>query len=233
MIRGVLLDFYGTLVFEDDAVIAAICDAVRKAVPAGRPRPPARQIAARWWDHFREGYATARGETFIPQRELSRRSLLATIEEIGAVADVDAALATQFTFWGAPPMFAETPAFLKALRDLGLPVCIVSNIDRQDIEAAMAVHGLEADHVLTSEDVRAYKPNPDLFLAGLAALGLGTAEVLHVGDSRSSDVAGASALGIPVAWVNRSGKRSETGPAATYEVDSLDAVLPILRELAS
>lgn len=231
--RGVLLDFYGTLVFEDDAIIAEICAAVQEAVPEGLARPTARQIGTRWWDHFRNGYATARGTSFITQRELGRRSLLAAIAEVGSHADADALLAKQFAFWQAPPMFPETPRVLATLQDLGLSVCIVSNIDRQDIEAAMAVHGLEADHVLTSEDVRSYKPNPELFLTALDRLRLTTADVLHIGDSRTSDVAGATALGIPVAWVNRAGKRSDADPAATYEVQSLDAALPLIQRLSS
>ncbi|MGB3327447.1 MAG: HAD-IA family hydrolase, partial [Thermomicrobiales bacterium] len=226
--RGLLLDFYGTLVHEDDDVIAGICEQVRMAIPAGPSRPPADAIGARWWDQFREACATALGATFVSQREVGRQSLLATCEEVGATVDVDALIAAQFDHWSAPPMFPETPAFLAALRERALPVCIVSNIDRVDIEAAMGTHGIAVDRVLTSEDVRSYKPNPELFLAGLSALGLRAGEVLHVGDSRSSDVAGATALGIPVAWVNRSGKLASDGPAATHEVADLTALLPLL-----
>jgi FMN phosphatase YigB (HAD superfamily) len=35
--------------------------------------------------------------------------------------------------------------------------------------------------------------------------------VLHIGDGRSSDVPGAQALGIPVAWVNREGRALPEG----------------------
>ncbi|MGC4107379.1 MAG: HAD-IA family hydrolase [Thermomicrobiales bacterium] len=229
--RGILLDFYGTLVHEDDEVIAAICEAVRLSIPDGREEVSAGQIGARWWVHFREGYATARGETFVLQRDLARRSLIAAAADVGAEIDPDALLATQFAHWAAPPVFPETHIFLDELRVMGLPVCIVSNIDRRDIEMAMAVHGIVADCVLTSEDVRSYKPNPELFLAGLQALGLRSDEVLHVGDSRSSDVAGAVALGIPVAWVNRSGKVASGEPTADVDVNDLLALLPIIRNL--
>lgn len=231
--RGVLLDFYGTLVFEDDEVIAAICDAVHTAIPESPERPTAREIGSRWWDHVREGYATARGDTFVRQRELARRSLYAVVQEARAAVDVDALLRMQFAYWSAPPMFAETPAFLQDVRRSGLPVCIVSNIDREDIEAAIALHGIAADHVLTSEDVRSYKPNPELFDAALEVMGLTSADVLHVGDSRSSDVAGATALGIPVAWVNRAKKRSAGTPLADYEVSDLMTLLPIIHRLTA
>jgi 2-haloacid dehalogenase/putative hydrolase of the HAD superfamily len=42
-----------------------------------------------------------------------------------------------------------------------------------------------------------------MFYKALSALGLKCREVLHVGDSYSSDVAGVHAAGIPVLWVNR------------------------------
>jgi len=231
VVQGVLLDFYGTFVHEDDVVIAAICDRVRMAIPEGSERPTAGQIGAQWWGRLRDGYHTARGETFERQRDLASRSLRATCTAFGADLDVDDLLALQFAHWVAPPIFPETHAFLGALRNLGVPVCIISNIDRQDLEAAMALHAIEADHVLTSEDVRSYKPNPELLLAALDALGLRPDDVLHIGDSRSSDVAGAAALGIPVVWVNRAGKLSAGMPLPGYKVGDLMASLQIIRRL--
>jgi hypothetical protein len=37
-------------------------------------------------------------------------------------------------------------------------VCVVSNIDRADIEAAIDYHGLKFDHVVTSEDAKSPGP---------------------------------------------------------------------------
>ena len=54
-------------------------------------------------------------------------------------------------------------------RTVELPVVVVSNIDRQDIQAAIDLHGLAFETVITSEDVRSYKPRPELFVAGLQA----------------------------------------------------------------
>lgn len=65
----------------------------------------------------------------------------------------------------------------------------MSNIDRADLEAVLACHGLSFAAVVTSEDVGAYKPSPQVFRRSLAMLGMRAGEVLHAGDSLSADVA--------------------------------------------
>ncbi|MCP3991519.1 MAG: HAD family hydrolase [bacterium] len=111
---------------------------------------------------------------------------------------------------------------------MDLAVVVVSNIDRQDIEAAIALHGLSFADLITSDDVRSYKPRPELFNAGLRALGLRPDQVLHIGDSVTSDVAGATRLGIPVARVNRTGKARRDGIQPTYETMTLTELVPLI-----
>jgi 2-haloacid dehalogenase/putative hydrolase of the HAD superfamily len=107
----------------------------------------------------------------------------------------------------------------------------VSNIDRADLDAALARHGLGGcfTHLVTSQDAHTYKPRPEMFSTALGLLGLGPREVVHVGGSLTGDVAGAARLGIPVAWVNRQGRPApEAGPRPTYEVADLGELLALL-----
>lgn len=71
---------------------------------------------------------------------------------------------------------------------------------------AIAYHGLKPQDVFTSEDALSYKPRKELFEYALKQTGLKADEVLHIGDSLSSDMKGAGALGIKAVWVNRNGK---------------------------
>ncbi len=50
-----------------------------------------------------------------------------------------------------------------------------------------------------------------MFKKALSLLGLSNKDVLHVGDSFSSDVQGAIALEIPVLWINRKGRELSPG----------------------
>jgi 2-haloacid dehalogenase/putative hydrolase of the HAD superfamily len=105
----------------------------------------------------------------------------------------------------------------------------VSNIDRADIEAAIDYHGLEFDHVVTSEDAKSYKPRPELFELALDLLGVRRDAVLHAGDSLSSDVAGASNAGVPVAWVNGSARPRPPEVSLWAEVASLGELADLLK----
>ena len=110
-----------------------------------------------------------------------------------------------------------------------MPVCVVSNIDRSDLEAALEYHGLVFDHVVTSEDVRSYKPRPEVFLEAMGLLGVAAHDLLHVGDSLSSDIAGANALGVPVAWVNRSGRDLPADMTLWAQVENLIELADLLQ----
>jgi len=201
VIKGLLLDCYGTVVEEDDEVVAAIC--ARAAATAPGPVSPAR-VGEAWWRAF---VAASLAAPFRRQREIAEASLAAALASTGCTADAAALCADQFGHWRTAPLRPGVRAFLDGV---DLPICIVSDIDRDDLEALLGHHGLSFAAVVTSEDVGAYKPSPRMFRRGLAALGLRAEEVLHVGDSLTRDVAGARSAGIAPVWVNR---RNQAPPA--------------------
>ncbi len=63
----------------------------------------------------------------------------------------------------------------------------------------------------------------------LEYLGLGPAEVLHVGDSLESDVAGANAVGIDAGWVTQQEHRAPDWARVRCNVDDLREALPLLQ----
>ena len=50
------------------------------------------------------------------------------------------------------------------------------------------------------------KPDPRIFKAAAAAVGVNVANVLHVGDDSAQDALGALHSGMHAAWLNREGK---------------------------
>lgn len=194
MIDGLLLDFYGTVVDEDDDVVERICRRVAASAGEG---VTAAQVGSAWWQEFSNGMA---GEDYRPQRELAVSSLATVTARFGAECHPADLVREQFTFWRQPPL---RPGARDFLTRAGLPVCIVSNIDRDDLQAALDHHGLAVTAVVTSQDVRSYKPRPEIFDRALALLGLPAGRVLHAGDSWTADVLGAAALGIRTAWIRR------------------------------
>ena len=219
MIEAVLLDFYGTLVHEDDVVVDRICTAIGRSADSA---PPPQEVRRYWSTVFAAAIEDSHGPRFRTQRDLETESLARTIQHFGAEERAEELSEALFAHWERPPIFADGLTFLAGI---DLPVIVVSNIDRRDIARAIDHHRLDVDAVLTSEDVRAYKPRPELFVAGLQAAGVAPDRALHVGDSLTGDVAGAIELGIPVAWVNRKDRPSPTTTRPTVEVSDLGELM--------
>lgn len=222
--RGVLLDFYGTLVSEDDEIVSEICNQIFENSGLARQKA---EIETWWWESFCRLTGAAHGDSFIPQRQIALQSLSETMHHFGVLLDPELLIESQFAQWQEPKLFSETKAFLDWISKAKIPVCVISNIDRSDIEAALRFNGISLQHIITSDDVRAYKPRPELFLAGLKKLNMEPDEVLHIGDSRGSDVVGALASGLSVAWLNRTSKSPDSGHKPTHTIQNLREVIPL------
>ena len=147
-------------------------------------------------------------DNFRTQRELEYQSLANTIHHFESTADAKQLSNMMFEHWIKPPVFEEAKEFFEACP---LPVYIVSNIDRDDILKAIEFHKLKPTGVFTSEDAKSYKPRKELFEFALKNTGLPAEQVVHIGDSLSSDIKGASSVGIKAVWINRSGKEVPDG----------------------
>ena len=99
--------------------------------------------------------------------------------------------------------FPDTAPALRAVRDAGLRLVIVSNTDRDIIEHSLRQMDVPFDDVQTAEDVRAYKPDEEVFRAALERLGEPPERVLHVAFGFKYDIGPARRLGMRTAWVNR------------------------------
>lgn len=221
--QALLLDFYGTVVHEDHAILAAICDQVAAASPLGAA---AAEVSACWGGLYRGLCATSYGHAFRTQRELEQRSLQDVLERFQAELDAEAVSQPLYDYWTRPTLCAESR---EVLAGCDVPICLVSNIDDADLRSALAHNDLDFEHTVTSQVCRAYKPRGEMFARALSLLDVRPAQALHVGDSLGSDVRGARAAGIPALWVNRSGRKVPLGSEAPDWVSSdLRGLLEIL-----
>ena len=210
-IKALFLDFYGTLVYEDGEVISRICEKIRKVSP---DYPKTKDIATYWREKFFSVFVESHGESFRLQRDIELESLKETVQRFNCNYNVLDLSEEVFSYWMKPPIFDDTLEFLDKVN---IPVCIVSNIDRTDLISAVSFHNIIVRNLVTSEEVRSYKPRPEIFLKAMEIMEVKPEEVLHVGDSLSSDVAGAKDLGINACWLNRSRKKSCSGHRADIE----------------
>jgi 2-haloacid dehalogenase/putative hydrolase of the HAD superfamily len=134
-----------------------------------------------------------------------------TIRYFGSTENAEELCRIQFDFWSAPPIFEDAKLFFE---QCPFPIYVVSNIDTADLNAALAVHGLQPTGTVTSEEVRYYKPRKEIFEYALNKFGLNPQDVIHIGDSLTSDVQGAQAAWIQAVWLNRNSKPIPQGVKA-------------------
>ena len=70
-----------------------------------------------------------------------------------------------------------------------------------------------------------------MFETALSKLGLSKENVIHVGDSISSDVIGAQKNGIKVMWINRKNRIVDGTIKPDYASDSLNGILKYLIDI--
>lgn len=197
--KCLFLDFYGTLVEEDTAIIDRILRHIAERSPVSGDTS---EIGRAWG--FGKLCEVSFGDQYKSQRTLELESLTNLFSRFGIDDDAPQFSQELFRYWVNPTPYEDSEEFLA---QVPVPVCIVSNIDTADLQAAMRTLGWGCNAVVTSEMCRAYKPRPEVFRRALGVMGVSPREVLHVGDSIGSDVLGAQRVGIDVAWVNRSQRR--------------------------
>ncbi|MBN1580971.1 MAG: HAD family hydrolase [Anaerolineae bacterium] len=224
--RAVLLDFYGTIVQEDDVPIAEIC---AKIAQAARRTTTVSEVGRYWGRAFAQLCADSFGPAFQSQKRIEQLSLAQVLDHFGINLDGEALSQVLYRYWAGPTIFPESK---RVLDQCDVPLCLVSNIDYAELQSALRHNGLHFDRVVTSEGCRAYKPRPEMFERALALLGVPPDQVIHVGDSLGSDVRGAKAMGIPVLWINRKGRPVPGGELEPdYVAADLTGLLDVLERV--
>lgn len=199
-VRAITFDVYGTLLEDARAPLVALCHQIVQEVGLGMT---AEELLSMWEEGF---YALLEGR-FMGMEEANLLSLDRLFGRLGVRADAKRYVHQLVEEWSRRPPYPEVHGVLDRLA--GCPKALVTNADDGFLRRALERGGLRFDVVVTSEAVRAYKPDAAPFLTALQKLGLRPGEVLHVGDSLREDVAGARGAGMRTAWVNRSGTRPE------------------------
>lgn len=158
---------------------------------------------------------------YSPYRVRWVRQFEAAFQAVGHGGDAEEASVRLNRLLREARAYPEVAEVLDALRPryrLG----VLSNADEDWLQFCLARNKLAFDTVISSETAAAYKPHPRIFKRASELLGLEPGQVLYVGDSPISDVLGAHAAGMTVAWVNRAGiSRSDRTPEPDLEIADL------------
>jgi 2-haloacid dehalogenase len=112
------------------------------------------------------------------------------------------------------PAFAEVPDELRAVRERGWRLAILSNTDRDLIESSMERIGVPFELAIVASEIGSYKPARGHWDAFAERTASDQGVHVHVAASLYHDIAPVGELGIPAIWINRLGEESDLPRAA-------------------
>ncbi|MET0201058.1 MAG: HAD-IA family hydrolase [Gaiellaceae bacterium] len=158
--------------------------------------------------------------------KLSYREVLTeAMRQLGAPVEEETALADSLPSWQP---FPEVPEALGEAGHQGWKLAILSNTDRDYIEASMERLGVPFEFAIVASEIGSYKPALGHWRAFEERVG--TPPDVHVAASLFHDVAPANDLGLPSVWINRLGEQPR--PQPTRELPDLTRLAETLEELA-
>lgn len=109
MKKAIFIDFYGTVVHEDGAVIKKI---TKEIYETGQVVDKS-EIGTFWWKEFQTLFNDSHGDTFRTQRDLEIQLLQNAIQYFHSTADVLQLSNLMFEHWIKPPIFEESKKFFE------------------------------------------------------------------------------------------------------------------------
>ncbi len=159
-----------------------------------------------------------------------REVLTEAMRRLGAPGTEESALADSLPGWQP---FPEVPKALMAARGRGWKLAILSNTDRDYIEASLAQLGVPFEVSIVASEIASYKPALGHWRAFEEQIG--RLPDAHVAASLFHDVAPANDLQLTSIWVNRLGEKRDPGTRSvepTRELPDLTLLAETLDELA-
>ncbi|WP_455382542.1 YjjG family noncanonical pyrimidine nucleotidase [Salinispira pacifica] len=221
---GTIMDFERA---EESALERAFADASLDYDP-GQHLPLYKQVNTQIWREFEEGR--------IDSATLGRERFVRYVADLALDADpVELSrLYIRYLSEGAFPI-AGAEEIIRTLHGRcrmsvvtnGLSLVQNSRFDRSGLRSYF-------DEIVISEEVGARKPEPGIFDVAMRSYpDTPLADVLMVGDSLSSDIAGGVAYGIDTCWYNPDAAALPAealpgGSAPTYEIRDLSELAPIV-----
>ena len=129
------------------------------------------------------------------------------------------------------PVHPDVPPALEEARERGWRLVILSNTDREFIEASMQAIGVPFEMAIVASEIGSYKPAHAHWHAFYEQTDANPKQHVHVAESNFHDIGPARELGIPSVWINRRGMDARVTPDReqpdlTGLAETLDGLVP-------
>lgn len=189
---------------------------------------------------YREGlglaYRSVASRPYYLHRELFGQAFIAMARALGGELDheqVRDAVDRQYKATiEAAELRADCLDSLRSLREHGLHVQIVSNIDEGQLQELVRRLGLASaiDACTSSESAQSCKPDPGIYECALEKARCTAAEVLFVGDSPVHDVTGPQAMGMLTALLVADARPEAEDCSPDFVIERLGQVVEIVEQ---
>jgi 2-haloacid dehalogenase len=195
----------------------------------------ASELAKDWFLELAQSLPRKENEPFETQEQVGTRVLTRLLQARGVSSEATEAgrlLRRAWDEWQSHARLCEgvTKEWLVQIRGLSAGVVAVTDGDREDVARLMEKTALDSyfDFVITSEEVRAYKPSPRVYRAAMDRIKAPADCSIFVSDS-PLDLLGAAAVGMGCAWLSRSsGGEPEVLPEGTVRLRRPSDLNPVL-----
>ena len=165
--------------------------------------------------------------------EASYRDVMAAgLEEVVSGAGVSLPKSERDALGGSLPswpIFPEVPAALAEARERRWRLAVLTNSDRDLIDASLDAIGVPFDATVVASEIGSYKPAHGHWRVFYETTSADPELHVHVAQSHFHDIAPANELGLTSVWINRQGERHE--PPPTRELRDLNGLADVLDEL--
>ena len=175
-----------------------------------------REVLRIVWGKVKELEAASFGDSFIKNDERVDRILSYCVENCGLNGDLELMHEMWRKIWVHAPLFDDVKPFFERTE---LPIYVISNDDLCYLEESFSLKGIRPAGIISAETVRACKPHRAIFEEALRVANAAPHEVVHIGDSVTSDVEGAKAVGITPIYLARNGKADMPGVTVINSLD--------------
>jgi putative hydrolase of the HAD superfamily len=189
---------------------------------------------------YREGlgvaYRSVASRPYYLHRELFGQAFIAMARTFGRELDhgqVEYAVDRQYEATiEAAELRADCLDTLRGLRERGLHVQIVSNIDEEQLKELVRRLGLESaiDASTSSESAQSCKPDPGIYECALEKARCTAAQVFFVGDSPAHDVTGPQVMGMMTALLVADARPGAEKCSPDFVIECLGQVTEIVEQ---
>ncbi|SDA21875.1 putative hydrolase of the HAD superfamily [Ruminococcus sp. YE71] len=212
MIKAIFMDYTGTMVMEDEPNTRELLKYFIAHSDVKDPKEVLRIV----WSKVKEIEAESYGENFAGNDVRVDKILKYCTENCGLKGDLDLMHEIWRRIWVHAPLFDDVKPFFERA---ALPVYVISNDDLCYLEESFRLKGIRPTGIISAETVRACKPHRAIFEEALRTAGVRHDEAVHIGDSVTSDVEGAKAVGITPIYLSRNGNADIQGVTVINSLD--------------